>query len=121
MEVRNDISYKPQAYKPSFGVIKTQSAETTLRQVLSLEELEKLKKLIDESKIYANCDLILFGGGKKLCGRIADNVDLKNGKCIDVSPWPWENKYNWIAKMAARMRNRHNEVTELLKKQNFQF
>lgn len=121
MEVRNNITYKPQAYKPAFGAINYESAEETLRKVLSLEELKNFKKLVDEHKKFNNCDLILFGDGKKLTGRISDNVALKGGKSKEVSPWFWENKYNWIAYMAAKMRTRHNEVTELLNKQNFQF
>lgn len=121
MEVRNDITFRPKAATPSFGAIRTQSAEYTLRQVLSLEELKKLKNLVAESEKYNNADLILFGDGKKLYARLADNVALKGGKTSEHSPWFFENKFNWIAKMAANMRKRHQEVTELLAKQNFQF
>ena len=121
MEVRNDVTYRPKAATPSFGVINTDSAENTLRQVLSLKELNKLKQLIAEHKKYDNADLFLYGDGKKLSGRIFDNDALKGGKTTDGSPWFFENKFNWIAKMAAKMRKRHQEVTELLNKQNFEF
>jgi hypothetical protein len=97
MEVRNDISYRSQSYKPAFGAINYESAEETLRKVFSLEELNKFKKLVNENKIYTNCDLILFGEGKNLHGRIADTTDLKDGcKSVEVSPWFFENKYKWI-------------------------
>ena len=121
MEVRNDITFRPKASVPAFGAINYESAEDTLRTVLSLPELNKFKKLVADYKQYDNADLFLFGEGKKLHARIVDNIALKDGKTTEHSPWFFENTYDWIVKMANKMLNRHIEVSRNLAKQNFQF
>ncbi len=121
MEIRNNITYSKKAAAPTFGAINYESAENTLRTVLSIPELNQFKKLVADYKKYDNADLILFGDGKKLSARIADNVELNGGKNTNHSPWFFENKFNWIKKMAKKMEERHHKVTELLTKQNFEF
>lgn len=121
MQLINDITYKPKATAPTFKAIQYQGAENTLRENLTSDELEKFKRLVARNRQYVNANFVLYGDGYNLYGRIEDSIYLRNRKVDEVRPITGENKMRWIFRMAKRMRNRDAEVTELLKKQNFQF
>ena len=121
MNVVNDTTYRPRTIVPAFKAIKYQEAESTLRENLSSDELEKFKRLVARNNQYINADLVLYGDGYNLYGRIVDNVQLRNHQTVEVRPISGENKLRWIFRMTKRMRDRDAEVTELLKKQNFVF
>lgn len=121
MKIVNNITYIPKAATPAFGAIQYQGAENTLRENLTSDELDKFKRLVDRNRQYVNANLVLYGDGYNLSGRIVDNVQLRNHKTVEVRPISGENKLRWIFRMTKRMRDRDAEVTELLKKQNFQF
>ncbi|MBO6088581.1 hypothetical protein J6P92_09615 [bacterium] len=121
MNIINDTTYRPHTAVPTFMAIKYHGAENTLRENLTSDELEKFKRLVARNNQYVNADLVLYGDGYNLSGKIVDNVQLRNHRTVEVRPISGENKLRWIFRMAKKMRDRDVEVTELLKKQNFQF
>ena len=106
---------------PTFKAIHYEGAEDTLRKVLSSKELKEFKALVQKNSIVNKVHINLFGNGKKLSANVYDTERLLNGKCSSHSQRFYESGMRFIKRIVKKMEKRIPEVTELLKKQNFDF
>lgn len=107
--------------KPSFGAIKYEAAKDTLREVLSLNELQHFKEMVNAHSGNKYVDAIFFGEGKKLTGRVVNAMSGSSYYSKDYTPRLFEKKMNFIKRIVKYMVDRTQKAKELYEKQKFEF
>ena len=108
--------------QPTFGAIKYGIVKNTLKEILSLKELQEFKSIVEKQSQNNMVDAVFYGTKKELCANVFDILPTTNPKSrLDqYSQRFYESPMRFIKRIVSKIEKRTPEVKEEMDKLNFE-